>query len=91
MPLETLISTYAYAAILVGTFFEGETVLVSGGFAAHRGYLEFRWVILSGFLGTLCGDQLYFYLTRAQGTRVLEKRPYWRAKFTRVFSIQQPG
>jgi len=87
MPVETLISTYGYAAILVGTFFEGETVLVLGGFAAHRGYLELTWVIVSGFLGTLCGDQLYFYLGRAQGTKVLEKRPYWRAKSTRVFSM----
>ena len=87
MPVETLISTYGYAAILVGTFFEGETVLVLGGFAAHRGYLGLTWVILSGFLGTLCGDQLYFYLGRAQGTKVLEKRPHWRAKSTRVFSM----
>ena len=87
MPAETLISTYGYAAILVGTFFEGETVLVLGGFAAHRGYLELTWVIISGFLGTLCGDQLYFYLGRAQGTKVLEKRPYWRAKSARVFRM----
>jgi membrane protein DedA with SNARE-associated domain len=37
--LESLIDTYGYPAVLVGTFFEGETVLVLGGFASHRGYL----------------------------------------------------
>jgi membrane protein DedA with SNARE-associated domain len=89
MAVETLISTYGYAAILVGTFFEGETILVLGGFAAHRGYLGLLGVIASGFLGTLCGDQLYFYLGRAQGTKVLDKRPHWRAKSTRVFSMLQ--
>jgi membrane protein DedA with SNARE-associated domain len=89
MPIQTLISTYGYAAILVGTFFEGETVLVLGGFAAHRGYLGLIGVIASGFLGTLCGDQLYFYLGRAQGTKVLERRPHWRAKSTRVFNMLQ--
>jgi len=87
MPIETLIVTYGYAAILIGTFFEGETVLVLGGFAAHRGYLELTWVITFAFLGTLCGDQLYFYLGRARGTKVLEKRPYWRAKSARVFRM----
>lgn len=89
MAIETLIATYGYAAILVGTFFEGETVLVLGGFAAHRGYLGLIGVITAGFFGTLCGDQLYFYLGRAQGTKVLERRPHWRAKSTRVFSMLQ--
>ncbi|SPD74464.1 hypothetical protein PITCH_A230150 [uncultured Desulfobacterium sp.] len=37
MSLEEIISTYGYAAIVAGTFFEGETILVIGGFAAHRG------------------------------------------------------
>ena len=82
-----LISTYGYAAIAVGTFFEGETVLVLGGFAAHQGYLNLSWVVISAFAGTLCGDQLYFYLGRSQGTNVLEKRPYWRSKSKRVFNL----
>jgi membrane protein DedA with SNARE-associated domain len=37
MGLESLINTYGYLAILVGTLLEGETILVLGGFAAHRG------------------------------------------------------
>jgi membrane protein DedA with SNARE-associated domain len=87
MSLATLISTYGYAAIAIGTFFEGETVLVLAGFVASRGYLELTWVVICGFLGTLCGDQLCFYLGRAQGTKVLEKRPYWRSKSKRVFHL----
>ncbi len=87
MPLEALISTYGYVAIAVGTFFEGETILVLAGFAAHRGYLDLPWVILSAFLGTLCGDQLYFYLGRVKGTQFVEKRPHWRSKSQRVFSL----
>ena len=38
--LESLIDTYGYLTILIGTFLEGETILVLGGFAAHRGYLH---------------------------------------------------
>jgi membrane protein DedA with SNARE-associated domain len=59
MSAETAISTYGYVAIAIGGFFEGETILVLAGFAAHRGHLHLPWVIVWGFLGTLCGDQLY--------------------------------
>ena len=39
MSLEALISHYGYAAVAIGTFFEGETILVIAGFASHQGYL----------------------------------------------------
>jgi membrane protein DedA with SNARE-associated domain len=87
MTLEALISTYGYAAITIGTFFEGETILVLGGFATHRGYLALPWVVLCGFLGTLCGDQFYFYLGRIKGASFLERRPHWKSKSDRVFEL----
>lgn len=62
MSLEVLISTYGYVAVIIGAFFERETTIVLAGFAAHRGYLDLPWVMVCGFLGTLCVDQLYFYL-----------------------------
>jgi len=85
--LETLISSYGYAAIAIGTFFEGETILILGGFAAHRGYLEMPWVIACGFLGTLFGDQLYYHIGRVKGKSLLAKRPVWQAKSERVFRL----
>jgi len=87
MSLEELISTYGYAAVGIGAFLEGETVLVLGGFAAHRGYLELPWVIVCAFFGTLFGDQLYFYIGRTKGKSVIEKRPHWKSKSERVFSL----
>jgi membrane protein DedA with SNARE-associated domain len=87
MTLEALISTYGYAAIAIGTFFEGETILILGGFATHRGYLALPWVVLCGFLGTLCGDQFYFYLGRIKGAGFLERRPHWKSKSDRVFEL----
>ncbi len=87
MSIEQLISKYGYAAIGIGTFFEGETILIMGGFAAHRGYLELPWVILFALLGTLFGDQLYFYMGRAKGKTALEKRPVWKSKSEKVFSL----
>ncbi len=87
MPLESIIALYGYPAILLGTFFEGETILIMAGFAAHQGYLKLPWVILAGFLGTLCGDQLYFHIGRRRGTAFLEKRPYWKTQSKRIFDI----
>jgi len=63
-----------------GTFFEGETILVLGGFLAHRGYLDIRLVIAVSFLGSLLGDQLFFFLGRYRGNRILSRRPDWKAK-----------
>lgn len=87
MSLEEIITTYGYAAIGLGTFLEGETILILGGFVAHRGYLELPWVIVSGFLGTLFGDQLYFYIGRTKGQSLLDKRPQWKAKSEKVFKL----
>ncbi|MGA3084176.1 MAG: DedA family protein [Thermodesulfobacteriota bacterium] len=89
MSLEVFISTYGYAAIAIGTLFEGETILVLAGFATHQGYLKLPWVVFYGFLGTLCGDQLAFYLGRLKGTKVLEKRPYWRSRSEWVFDLMR--
>ena len=88
-PLETLLQTYGYWAVLIGTFAEGETVLVLGAFAAHRGYLALPWVILAAFIGTLMGDQLFFYLGRKHTQWVLARRPSWKARIDRAHQLME--
>ena len=78
MTLETLVNTYGYLALLVGTFLEGETVLVLGGMAAQRGFLYLPWVILVAFAGSFCGDQLFFFLGRRHSDFILNRRPAWK-------------
>jgi len=85
--IEQLISTHGYIILLAGTFLEGETVLIIAGFLAHRGYLELPWVIVVAFIGTLAGDQLYFFMGREKGLKYLTKRPTWQAKAERVFEF----
>jgi len=81
---EPLIQTYGYWALLAGTFLEGETILILGGLAAHGGYLHLGGVILAAFVGTLCGDQFFFYLGRRHGRATLARYPAWRAKSARA-------
>jgi membrane protein DedA with SNARE-associated domain len=73
MSLQELITTYGYTAIGIGTFLEGETILILGGLAAHSGYLELPWVIVCAFFGTLFGDQLFFYRGRTKGKDFFDK------------------
>ncbi len=84
--LESLVMTYGYAMIAAGTFLEGETVLLIGGYLAHAGYLALPWVIVTAFLGSFAGDQLFFFIGRRNGMAFLEKRPHWNVKAERVRS-----
>jgi len=87
IPFESLLGTYGYVAVLIGAFAEGETVLVLGGFAAQRGYLVLPGVILAAFIGSLCADQLFFYLGRRHTQWVLDRFPLWKAHIERAHRL----
>ena len=82
--VEAFLQTYGYWAILIGTFLEGETILVLGGLAAHLGYMDLTGVILAAFVGSLFGDQLFFFLGRRHSNFLLNRRPSWKSKLERA-------
>jgi membrane protein DedA with SNARE-associated domain len=85
MHLEQLIEQYGYPMILIGTLFEGQPVMLFGGFAAHRGYLDLvPWVILAGAVGNFLGFQAWFLVGRKFGRPLLERRPQWAARVAKV-------
>src|SRR3990172_9243023 len=84
MDIEALLRTYGYYALFIGTFLEGETILVLAGFLAHQGYMELRWVVLLAFLGSLSGDTLVFQLGRWKGRAFLARHPRWDKRAARV-------
>lgn len=73
--MEHLIAEYGYWAVLAGTFFEGETVPVLAGFAAHEGMLRLDLVMLCAFIGSFTGDQVWFWVGRRYGKTWLAKHP----------------
>jgi membrane protein DedA with SNARE-associated domain len=75
--MESYIEHFGYLAVLIGTFLEGETVVILAGFAAHRGYLHLPLVICSAFAGSVVGDQLFYFLGRKHSQAVLARRPSW--------------
>ncbi|HXH04572.1 MAG TPA: DedA family protein [Candidatus Competibacteraceae bacterium] len=84
MALKYWIEHYGYWAILLGTFLEGETILLLGGFAAHRGYLELPWVVFCAFVGSFAGDQLYYYVGRRCGWDWLARHPRSKPQVERI-------
>ena len=47
MDINNLISQYGYAALVIGSVAEGETITLLGGVAAHQGLLKF-WLVEIG-------------------------------------------
>jgi membrane protein DedA with SNARE-associated domain len=82
--LDAIITRWGYPAIVVGTFLEGETILVLGGAMAHRGLLSLPGVMIAAFVGSVAGDQLWFLIGRRVGRATLEQRPKWRDRAARV-------
>jgi len=85
--LAEFVEAYGLFAIVVGTLFEGETILVLGGLAAHRGYLPLSSVFVAGFIGSWVGDQIYFHLGRRHGASFLAHRGSWRTRVARAQRI----
>lgn len=70
-----LLAEYGYLAILIGTFLEGETIVLIAGFLAHQGYLHPPYVALAAFCGSTASDQLMFQLARHKGEWLLARVP----------------
>ena len=84
MELGQLIREYGYLAIIVGNLFEGETIVLLAGAAVHFGYLDMAGVLASGVAGSVAGDQLWFFLGRRWGPKILARRPSWQERAERV-------
>ena len=73
--ISAFILGYGYLAVFAGTLLEGETLLLAAGFASHQGLLDWRFVVLVGFVGSTLGDQLAYLLGRWKGAAVIERFP----------------
>ena len=82
MDVNQLIADYGgwfYAITFLWTFLEGETFVIFAGAAAHQGLLNLHYLILAAWSGSFAGDQLYFFIGRKWGPRLLERFPKQRA------------
>ncbi|MDP3848556.1 MAG: DedA family protein [Pseudomonas sp.] len=87
MMLEQFLQDFGYFALFLGTFFEGETILVLAGFLAAREYMNIYTVIITAFFGSYAGDQLWYYLGRHKGRQLLARKPNWQAMGDRALRL----
>jgi membrane protein DedA with SNARE-associated domain len=57
------------------------------GFLASQGMMDAWLVMLSGFTGSFCGDQIYYYIGRRYGTPLLARWPTMRKKIDWAFRL----
>ncbi len=82
--LYSLLATYGYLFVFIGTFLEGEIVLAIAGFVAHNHSISLFFVIFWGFVGSFLGDQFFYWLGRYRGREYLEKRKHWQENADKV-------
>jgi membrane protein DedA with SNARE-associated domain len=71
--MESLIAKYGYLLIAVGTFLEGEIILIWGGLWAQMGRLSLPLVMLSAYVGTVLGEFGLYCLGRWKGRSLFQR------------------
>jgi membrane protein DedA with SNARE-associated domain len=87
MDFPALVQQYGYLAVFLGTFLEGEAVLVLAGMAAHAQKLSLPVVIAIATVGGFLGDQFFFALGRRFGSDILKRKPQWQPRVDKVHAL----
>jgi membrane protein DedA with SNARE-associated domain len=64
-----------YFITFIWTMLEGETFVIFAGMAVYNGLLQAHWLILAAWFGSFAGDQIFFWLGRKFGKRIIAKFP----------------
>ena len=78
--MELFLEQYGYLALLIGTFFEGETAILIAASLIHEGTFDGLPTIIFGFAGSFISDWLYYFIGRLNGKYFIDKRPKLKAK-----------
>jgi membrane protein DedA with SNARE-associated domain len=85
--LEVIIAQFGLPALFIGTFIEGEVVVVVAGLLSRLGYLSLTQVIFTAIVATFIGDAFFFYIGRRRGQKFLEKRPHLAKRAETVHAL----
>ena len=66
--------------MFIGSVFEGESIVLLGGFSAHELYISFPLVVAFATLGAIAGDWGFFFLGRY-------KKEFLLARFPRIYKF----
>jgi membrane protein DedA with SNARE-associated domain len=84
MDIAYLIQTYGYLAVALGSFLEGEAVLLAGSLAAWHGHLSLPAVWVIAVVASFLGNLPYFFAGRRFGPAAVRRIPALRARKKRL-------
>lgn len=89
--IEAFMARWGYLAVGLGTFIEGETVLLAAGALARNGVFSPFLALGSGIAGSCAWSQLWFHSGRRIGRHAIQRRPSWSARASEIerFMIHQ--
>lgn len=77
---------FVYFIVLIGSFVEGESVILTASALAYKyEQISLTTLMAVAFTGSLCADQLLFFVGRKYGPRLIETRPSLKEASTKVF------
>ena len=85
--METLLVKYGYLLLFGGVVVEGEAILLTAAFLAHRGYFHLPGVVAVAVAATMLADQVYFQAARARGREWVERRKGARSRYAGVIDL----
>ncbi len=85
--MEDLIIKFGYPALFLGSFLEGESVLIAAGFLARGGYLNLKLVMLVALSATYIADVSLYFLGRAKGKGIITKFPIAKTYYPKVKTL----
>jgi membrane protein DedA with SNARE-associated domain len=85
--LKEYLELHGYWVLFIGTFLEGEAILLLAGLLAFEGYLNILGVICTAWAGSFIGDQFYFYLGRFKGRGLLKRFHSIARKFREALKL----
>ncbi|MDA8637491.1 DedA family protein [Rhodospirillales bacterium] len=82
--IQSLLAEYGLWLVLIGTFLEGETIVIVAGFASHKGLFDPFHVAALAALGSFTCDQMWFFVARKFGHRPVIQKMKDRPAFARA-------
>lgn len=64
---------FSETGLLVGFFLPGDSLLVTAGLFAARGYLDIYWLLPALTVAAICGNSLGYFIGRTTGPRIFNR------------------
>lgn len=78
--MNELYETCGYIASFLGTFIEGEILLLTSVMSAKLGYFNYFGGLVAAFFGAFLKDSLKFLMVKKYGSQLLNKKPKLKSK-----------